>query len=317
MKLIIATIVYKNSSYPYLDKFLTSLSRASAFLSSHDCQILVADNSGDDDRNRKYFQNNKDLLDEKINYLDFGKNLGFAKAYNILIKSAKAKNAKYFLMLNPDILVDEKAIFNLLSNFTNNQDLSALTGKILVWDFKNNLLKNIIDSCGIVMNSALLFKDLGQGEHDRGIYDSAHIIGPSGAVAMFKIESLDKVKENGQYFDENFFMYKEDCDLAYRLYLKNLKTKLIPSALFYHDRSVSGGSLSQKIKNRNKRSKKERAWSFFGQHYLFIKHFSKQKLLAKILIFFYVIKMLIYALIFERFLLKEYKKLYKIIKNKL
>ncbi len=309
MKLTIATIVYKDSSYPYLDKFLTSLFKASAFLDGDNCQILIADNSGKDDKNRKYLEG------KKITYLDFGKNLGFAKAYNILIKTAKANNSKYFLMLNPDILIDEKAIENLYLYFEKNQILSALTGKILVWDFEKNLLKNTIDSCGIILKKPLIFKDLGQGEEDRGLYDNSPIIGPSGAVAMFKLDDLDKIKENEQYFDENFFMYKEDCDLAYRLHLNNLKTRLVPNALFYHDRSVSGGNLKERLEKRKKRSKKERAWSFFGQHYLFIKHFCKQNIIEKIVIIFFIIKLFIYSLIFEPFVLKEYKKLYKNIKK--
>jgi GT2 family glycosyltransferase len=312
MKLTIATIVYRNSSYPYLDKFLTSLKKASAFLSSQACQIYIADNSGKDDKNRNALKNRNYLGDKKIRYLDFGENLGFAKAYNILIKTAKAEGSKYFLMLNPDILIEEKAIETLLSYFEKNQNLAALTGKILVWDFKNNLLKNIIDSCGIVLKSPLNFKDLGQNEPDEGIYDHSSIIGPSGAVAMFNLELLETIKENGQYFDENFFMYKEDCDLAYRLYINNLQTKLVPKALFYHDRSVSGGSLKERIKNRRKRSKKERSWSFFGQHYLFIKHWSKQSFSGKFSIIIQIIKLFIYSLIFERFVLKEYKNIFKL-----
>ncbi len=315
MKLTIATIVYKNSSYPYLDKFLASLQQASAFLSSNDCQIYIADNSGQDDKNRDYFKNKNYLGDKKIEYLDFGKNLGFAKAYNILIKTAKAKNSKYFLMLNPDLLIDEKAIETLYLYFEKNQDLAALTGKILVWDFKNNILKNTIDSCGIILKSPLLFKDLGQGEYNKGLYDNYSIIGPSGAVAMFKLEVLDKIKEKEQYFDEKFFMYKEDCDLAYRLHLKGLKTRLVSNALFYHDRSASGGSLRERLKNRKNRSQQERAWSFFGQHYLFIKHWPKQTIVIKILIIFQVFKLFIYSLIFESFVLKEYKNIYKLIKK--
>lgn len=315
MKLTIATIVYKDSSYPYLNKFLTSLKIASVFMSANDCQIYIADNSGDDDKNRKYLQNNNYLGDKKIEYLDFGKNLGFAKAYNILIKKAKADNSKYFLMLNPDILIDEKAIKILFTYFEKNQNLAALTGKILVWDFKNNLLRNIIDSCGIVLKSPLIFKDLGQGDYDKNVYDNSFILGPSGAVAMFKVQALEKIKENGQYFDENFFMYKEDCDLAYRLYINKLETKLVANALFYHDRSVRGGNLKERIKNRKKRSKKERAWSFYGQHYLFIKHWSKQSIINKISIIYQIFKLFIYTLIFERFIFREYKKIFKLIKK--
>ncbi len=311
MKLSIAFLVYKESSYPYLSEFLTSLEEASAFLSANDCQILAGDNSGEDDKNRKYFENNKYLGEKEIKYYDFGQNLGFAKAFNILIKKAKASNSDYFLMLNPDILVDKLALKNLLSKAIQNSNLAALAPKILVWDFKNNIKRQIIDSCGIVLRPGLRFKDLGQGEIDKSQYDNSVILGPSGAVALLKISALDKIKENNAYFDEKFFMYKEDCDLAYRFYLNKLESKLVSEAIFYHDRSASGGALIEKLKKRRKRSRQERIWSFKGQHYIFKKHWSSQNFLNKTIIIFNILKIFVFTLFFESFILKHYLNLFK------
>lgn len=311
MKLAIAFLVYKKSSYPYLPKFLTSLKEASDFLNSHNCQIMVGDNSGEDDRNRKFFQEKNELDGKKIKYLDFSENLGFSRAYNILIKKAKAQNFSHFLMLNPDILIDKQAIKNLLKEVENTPNVAALAPKILVWDFKNKKLKNKIDSCGIVLKPGLRFEDLGQGETDQGFYDNYEILGPTGAVALFNLNQLEKVKEKENYFDENFFMYKEDCDLAYRLHLKKLELKLIPNSIFYHDRSASGGSLIEKLKKRKKRSRQERIWSFHGQHYIFIKHWHRQNFLNKIIIIYNIIKIFVFSLFFEQFLLKQYLLLTK------
>ncbi len=311
MQLSIAFLVYKESSYPYLSQFLTSLKEASAFLSNNNCQILVGDNSGEDNRNRKYFENNKYLGDKELKYYDFGQNLGFAKAFNILIKKAKANNSSYFLMLNPDILVDKEAIKNLVSKAIKNPNLASLAPKILVWDFKNNKKSSKIDSCGIVSRPGLIFKDLGQGEIDKGQYDNSSILGPSGAAALFKIEALDKIKENNAYFDENFFMYKEDCDLLYRFYVNNLESKLVPEAIIYHDRSASGGALIEKLKKRKKRSVQERIWSFKGQHYIFKKHWSSQNYFNKIIIIYNIVKIFVFSLFFEAFIMKEYFNLFK------
>ncbi len=311
MSVTIAFLVYKESSYHYLSEFLTSLKEASDFLSPNDCQILVGDNSGKDDINRKYFKNHKYLGDKEIKYYDFGRNLGFAKAFNILIKKSKLNNSSYFLMLNPDILVDKESIKNLFLKAKNNPNIAALAPKILVWDFKNNKKTQKIDSCGIVLKPGLMFEDLGQGEIDEGQYDNSSILGPSGAAAFFKISALDKVKEDNAYFDENFFMYKEDCDLSYRFYLNKLETKLIVDAIFYHDRSVSGGALIEKLKKRKIRSRQERIWSFRGQHYIFKKHWLSQSFSSKIIIVYNIIKIFIFSLFFERFILKEYFNLFK------
>jgi GT2 family glycosyltransferase len=40
-------------------------------------------------------------------------------------------------------------------------------------------------------------------------------------------------------FDENFFMYKEDIDLSYRMRWQNLKMDFLPDVLGYHHRTVS------------------------------------------------------------------------------
>ncbi len=106
-------------------------------------------------------------------------------------------------------------------------------------------------------------------------------------------------------------MYKEDCDLVYRLYLNNLKSKLVPEAIFYHDRSASGGAFIEKLKKRRKRSRQERIWSFKGQHYIFKKHWSSQNFLNKTIIIFNIVKIFIFTLIFESFILKEYFNRFK------
>jgi GT2 family glycosyltransferase len=319
MKLVIAFLLYRQHSLPYLPQFLSSLTQASDFLIKSDCQILIGDNSGEDDSNRQFFKDIDSIGDKKIEFFDFKTNLGFSQAYNILINRTLELKTDYFLMLNPDIFIDKSAISNLLKEIDKDPLLGSVSPKILHWDFQNNHLSNVIDSGGIVLKSGLTFKDIGQGQIDKGQIDKAKILGPSGAVALFRTSALLDINENGEYFDENFFMYKEDCDLIYRLSLNNWLAKLVPQALFYHDRSASGGSFWQKIRKRRKRSRQERIWSFRGQHYLFLKHWSKQSSLNKFIISIKIIKIFIFSLLFEQFILKEYRQiasLSKLLTNK-
>ncbi|MEA3398527.1 MAG: glycosyltransferase, partial [Patescibacteria group bacterium] len=101
MKLVIGFITYKDMTAKYLPYFLPSLKNQAL----KDCEIIAFDNSEDqDDLNIKY------LHEYNIAYERAGKNIGFARAYNKLIRQAVDWQADYFLVLNPDMLVEPGAI---------------------------------------------------------------------------------------------------------------------------------------------------------------------------------------------------------------
>jgi len=133
------------------------------------------------------------------------------------------------------------------------------------------------------------------------------------------MEDLDNyyMGEGGEYFDELMFMYKEDCDLAYRMHLLGLKTKCVPKSIMYHDRSahVEGQNIFKRLLNRRQKSPRVRSWSFLNQKIIFLKYWSLQNWKNKFRIIFFEIGALLYVALFEPFLLKEYKKLWKIHKQ--
>jgi GT2 family glycosyltransferase len=82
--------------------------------------------------------------------------------------------------------------------------------------------------------------DRGAGEPDLGQYDKAEeVFGPSGAAALYRGEALQDVAFNGQVFDEDFFAYREDADLAWRCRLMGWKSIYAPSAVALHRRRVT------------------------------------------------------------------------------
>lgn len=118
-----------------------------------------------------------------------------------------------------------------------------------------------------------------------------------------------------EYFDENFFMYKEDVDLAWRLRLCGWKAVYTPGAVAYHGRG-SGDSMAKNyldiIRERRKINSRAKYLSFKHQRLmqikddfpslLFIKHFPQ-----------FVIKELgawIYMAVFERFAFRVLRDLY-------
>lgn len=327
MKLAVGFITYKESSRKYLADFLPSLNQAIQFLSPREVKIYAFDNSDHaDSANQEIISAwnataTKDIVTSgffqaPIIYRSVGQNLGFSRAYNLILEEAAHDQAQYFFMINPDTVLEVSAISRLVEVLEKRDDLASVAPKILRWDFSRQLPTNIIDSLGLVLSGVLEFRDLGQGELDNAKFYHRPIIGPSGAAGLFRLSALDRIKnssggvKNGFYFDEQFFMYKEDCDLAYRLFLQGLKSVLVPEAIIYHDRTAtsSGYGLLRRLLARRGRGKLVRAWSFCGQQLIFKKYFKMQPLTERFLITFKSLSMFIFSFMFEQYNLKIYFK---------
>lgn len=309
MKIAVGFITYNESSSKYLPDFLDSLFKALDNFSRSSYLILARDNSEQQNNpNQEYIEKEINKSEKLINFTWSGANLGFSKAYNIMIREALRFGADYFFMINPDTIISPEAISRLLAEINRDNSLASVSPKILRWDFENKKLTKYIDTCGLTITPSFVFKDIAQGVLDNGQFDKVQILGPSGAAALFRVSALEKIKENGAYLDENMFMYKEDCDLAYRLFCAGYLSSFVPGAVIYHDRSISAsrGSLFRKLKDRSSKNKLARSWSHLNQHILTIKHWQKQSFQSKLQILLRMSMLFIYTGLFERFLLKNY-----------
>ncbi len=309
MKLAVGFLTYNEATAKYLGDFLPSLEKALDFLPSDDYRIFVFDNSDKGDlANIRILKQHEDIA-----YFCHGYNLGFSRAYNHLIREAIKNKAEYFLVINPDTLIEPEAIRRLAAALDGDGSLGSAAPKLLRWDFVGRKKTDLVDSLGLVLKPGLRFGDLKQGIKDDGGNAVYPILGPSGAAGLFRLSALEKTAESrreggSQYYDERFFMYKEDCDLAYRLFLAGYVSKLIPEAVIYHDRTaaVSGQGMKGFWRDRQSKSRKIRAWSFRNQHLIFLKHWKKQNLVNKIIICLEISIRFIFSLILEQFLLKEW-----------
>lgn len=318
MKLAVGFLTYNEATAKYLGDFLPSLEAALGFLKPDDYRIYAFDNS-----DRGQLANSQILQRyENIAYFCQGHNLGFARAYNVLIREAIKDGADYFLVINPDTLVEPEAIERLVAALAADGSLGSVAPKLLRWDFSGQGRTNLIDSLGLILEPGLKFIDLGQGDKDEEQKKAHAILGPSGAAGLFRLDALRKAAESHQggaeqYYDERFFMYKEDCDLAYRLFLGGYASRLIPEAIIYHDRTaaVSGQGIGDFWRNRQSKSRQIRAWSFRNQHLIFLKHWKKQNLVNKIIIGFKILGLFTFSLILEQFLLKEYFCIFRLLRG--
>ncbi len=99
---------------------------------------------------------------------------------------------------------------------------------------------NIIDSTGIYFTRNMRHLDRGAEEIDRGQYDRVqYVFGATGAAALFRRGFIDAVSVEGEFFDEDFFAFREDADLAWRAQLMGWKCLYVPSAVAWHVRRVT------------------------------------------------------------------------------
>src|SRR5947199_10263754 len=108
-----------------------------------------------------------------------------------------------------------------------------------------------IDSTGIIMRGEQRHLDRGAEELDSGQFDQPDdIFGPSAAAALYRRATLEDAAINGRYFDEDFFAYREDADLAWRCRLLGWNSIYVPTAVAQHRRRVTPerrGSVSREI----------------------------------------------------------------------
>ena len=99
---------------------------------------------------------------------------------------------------------------------------------------------NVIDSTGIYFTPNMRHLDRGAEEVDRGQYDRLqYVFGTTGAAAFYRRSFIDDVSVEGEFFDEEFFAFREDADLAWRAQVLGWKCLYLPKAVAWHVRRVT------------------------------------------------------------------------------
>ena len=172
-----------------------------------------------------------------LNLIRSQSNTGFARAHNDLIRSYPAE---FVLVLNPDAVLMPEFLERIVGALESRSDAASATGKLLRFDGKT------LDSTGIVMLRSQRHLDRGADEPDRGQFERPDdVFGPSGAAALYRLKALQDVAIDGQFFDEDFFAYREDADLAWRCRLMGWTSIYVPSAVALHRRRVTPERRSQ------------------------------------------------------------------------
>jgi GT2 family glycosyltransferase len=171
-------------------------------------------------------------------------NRGFSAAVN---QGLAAASGEFLLVVNPDCyllpdyaerlvgVLGERASSPLSGKRAESPlPIGSATGLLIRaqgWDIEPT---KDIDSAGMRMTR--------NGRHlDISVRPAelTEVFGVSGAAAMFRVSFLRDVSIDGEAFDEDFFAYREDADLAWRGRLRGWRAVCEPRAVAYHVRRVT------------------------------------------------------------------------------
>lgn len=164
-------------------------------------------------------------------------NIGFAAAQNWGIRQAAGE---WLLSLNPDVVLSPDFISELMAASEADPRVGMMCGKLLRWrPDQDPEFTRVIDSTGIYFLPNLRHLDRGADEPDQGQYDrSEYVFGVTGAAGLYRRTMVEDVSIDNEFFDEDFFAYREDADVAWRAQLMGWRCLYTPSAVGWHIRRV-------------------------------------------------------------------------------
>ncbi len=158
-------------------------------------------------------------------------NDGFAKGCNDSIKEALRQGFDYIAIINIHTVIKPNYISELVKVAENSDNIGAVQGLMLLDPPKNkiNSLGNDTHFLGFGYCRGYN-QELSSGYPELSSLSAKDIFYPSGSSFFIKRKVLEKVG----LFDEEFWMYNEDQDLGWRVWLAGFKCVLAYQAVLYN-----------------------------------------------------------------------------------
>ncbi|MFQ6059195.1 MAG: glycosyltransferase family 2 protein [Anaerolineae bacterium] len=217
-----ASIIILNwNGRPYLEGCLSSV-MAQTY---PDFEVVLVDNGSTDGSTefvaRRFPQ---------VRIIRHDENLGFAAGNNAAIRATRSL---YIATLNNDARAEPAWLAELVEAMESDAQVGMCASKMLYAH-----RPEVIDSAGLSPDVAGIAWNRRWGERDRG--DDAgpmEVFGACAGAALYRRAMLDQIG----LFDEDFFAYLEDADLAWRARLAGWKCLYVPTAVAHHVHSATGG----------------------------------------------------------------------------
>lgn len=221
-KIITASIVLYKTSPAELEKACHSL-----FQNNILSKIILIDNSPDD-------RLKNTIINDKVEYVFIGKNLGYGTAHNIAIRKIM-NDSDFHVALNSDVFFSSSVIPELITYMKNQPLVGLILPKVLNLRGEVQYLAKLIPTPSNLLIRLLLPEHILKKKREKyqlafnGHNTITEAPSLSGCFMFFRVEALIKVG----LFDEQFFLYAEDFDLSRRIF-EEFKTIYFPKVAITH-----------------------------------------------------------------------------------
>ncbi len=177
-----------------------------------------------------------------VRLIESAENLGFARGHNLAIRESAGD---YVCLLNQDVVLDPEFLRTTAAVLDADGTVGGVQAKVRRIA-RDGTRTSRLDTTGLRVLRDRRVVSRGQAEIDSGQYDEAgYVFGADGPCPVYRRAALEDVRvplSEGawEYLDEDFFMYKEDVDLAWRLGLYGWAAAYEPRALAWHGRGAGG-----------------------------------------------------------------------------
>lgn len=193
-----------------------------------DFEVLVVDNASADDTTALVRRNYQD-----VRLITLTVNRGFTGAVNTGIAQSQGP---LIALLNQDVEAAPHWLEEIVRAAHTHPEAGAIACKIMLYDHRDHFHSagDGYRRDGIPVNRGVWQKDVGQYDTECPVFAAC------GGAAAYRRHVLDQIG----WFDESFFMYCEDVDLAWRQQLAGWSTIYTPRAIAFHRLSASGGGVT-------------------------------------------------------------------------
>ena len=202
-------------------------------------KILVVDNHSKDNS----LECLKTLENDKIVVVDSGENNGYGAGNNFGIRLLHNHyQSEYILLSNPDVIVEEKVLFELENFLRNNTDyalaapfmLNAKGERVNYTAFRIPYKWEYIMSIDILLKKFFLSFDCGF----KSLKSQKNVVDVGALAGSLFMMNASKMIRFGM-FDEKIFLYCEEIVLGRKMEQAGQKIALLPKLSFIHNHSVS------------------------------------------------------------------------------
>lgn len=188
-------------------------------------EVIVVDNASTDGSVETLAQEYPE-----VRVVRMERNLGYAGGCNAGFRAARGE---ILVVLNNDTEADAGWLAALVEALDRHPEVGAAASRVMIYD-----RPHLLNAAGDLYRRDGTADSRGVWQPYGPPYDrETYVFGASGAAAAYRRQMLEEVG----LFEECFFMYYEDVDLAWRAQKAGWKCLYVPEAVIYHHLSATGG----------------------------------------------------------------------------